>query len=133
MFLDLTSPLNTHAPPAVVRRWLVSSGELLQEDLALRKKKTFGSFFNFYLLRKSQKIISINLKRNSLRPTVLSILLHANGTLFNDIQLMLLKNILETAFFWLKHAHFIPWLLLSKMIYYSLHLVLALELVLDIW
>lgn len=137
MFLDLTSPLNTHALygcPQVAGSlwWVITRGFSLRKKRK-KRKKTFWSFFNFYLLRKSQKIISINLKHNSLRPTVLSILLHANGTLFNDIQLMLLKNILETAFFWLKHGHFIPWLLLSKMIYYSLHLVFALELVLDIW
>ena len=45
MFLDLTSPLNTHAPATVVRRWLISYGELLQEDLALKKKKKLSDLF----------------------------------------------------------------------------------------
>ena len=45
IFLDLTSPLNTHARSMVVRRWLVFYGELLQEDLAFKKAKKLSHLF----------------------------------------------------------------------------------------
>lgn len=132
IFLDLTSPLNTHAlydcsQVSGFLWWVITRG------FSLKKAKTLSDLFLIFTYsenhRKLYQLISKTiLSAQPFCPFCCMLM----ETLFNDIQLMFLKNILETAFFWLKYGHFIPWLLLSKMIYYSLHLVLALELVLDI-